>query len=117
MELRKIEFLKIFIPDTITRAKGSRRVLPLGYKYGSLFLIALAVNHITNPDVISTKESTNEEMIDKEPDNHDANALIIINVMLISNVNKANLFAAVASLLFFLANSSNSSSSSRSLKL
>lgn len=96
---------------TITNASGSSLVLPRGYKYGSLFLIALAVNHITNPEVMSTNESTNDDIIDKEPDNQEANALIIINVILISSVNKANLLAAVAFFLFFSASSSNSSRS------
>lgn len=37
-------------------------------EFAPTFLIALLVSQITSPLVMSTKESTSEEMIDSEPD-------------------------------------------------
>lgn len=56
----------------LTKAIGSKRVLPLGYIYGSRFLMARAVKQITKPEVISTAESTNEDIIDNEPERYAA---------------------------------------------
>ena len=52
----------------LLKPSGSSRVRPLGYKYGSRFRIARAVNQITKPEVMSTAESTNDDKIDSEPE-------------------------------------------------
>ena len=49
-----------------------------------------------NPDVISTKESTKEEIIDKLPERYEAIALAIVNATLTIKVQKANLLAVFA---------------------
>jgi hypothetical protein len=54
----------------------------------------IRTNQITTPEVMSTNESTSEDMIDKEPDKYDATAFEIVSVILTSNVTNASFRAA-----------------------
>lgn len=54
------------------RARGSTRVRPRGYWYGSRFRIMREEIERTAPEVRSTIESTIEEMMDMDPERYDA---------------------------------------------
>jgi hypothetical protein len=52
--------------------------------------MARLVAQITTPEVMSTKESTNEEIIESDPEKYDAKNFAIVKETLISRVILAN---------------------------
>lgn len=57
---------------------------------------------VTNPDVISTNESTRDEIMERDPDRYEATDLATVSVRLISNVKRASVRAVRANFSFSL---------------